>query len=142
MGGFNPLQAGASAKIIYPSVVVQAGGTSFTFPYPRNFPAFLLQRYGKDTLSGAGLQQSMTQFVDVQFDFSVPWIANAMATTWFNFLMSAIRRVPFDFYPDVTQTSYFTLLLMDDAAGLAYKTAGQYELKTVKVRILIAAAAE
>jgi hypothetical protein len=137
MGSFNLLQAGDNGKIVYPSTIVEEGGTSFVFPYPANFPAFRLRRFGKDTLSGAGLQQSMTQFIDTQFDFQVPWVAAAMASTWFLFFLSALQKVPFDFYPDASQTTCLTCLLMDDAVDLDYKSAGQYELKTVKLRVLI-----
>lgn len=128
---------GLNAKIVYPSAIIQSGGASFTFTYPRRFPAFQLKRIGKDSLSGAGLQQSMTQYVDVQFDFDVPVIANAQAATWFAFLMSAIQRIPFDIYPDATKTNYITCLLMDNGAGLPWRSPGYFELKTMHLRVLI-----
>lgn len=137
---FTLLQAGARGKIVYPSAIVVGGGASFVFNYPHEFPGFRLQRYGKDTLSGAGVQQSMTQFIDVQFDFGVPFIPPAMVTVWFNFLMSALQRTPFDLYPDSTKTGYLTCLLMQDEVGADHQGPGLYEIRTLKLRVLITAA--
>jgi hypothetical protein len=137
MGSFTLMPAGASARVVYPSAVIESGGAAFTFGYPKGFPAFRLKRSGKDTLSGAGLQQSMTQFLDVQFDFGVPYVPASDAAAWFMFIKSALQRVPFDFYPDATKTAYLTCLLMDDEAALDYRAAGCYELKTMNLRILI-----
>jgi len=138
MGSFQLIPAGATGKIVYPSIVVQANGTTFAFNYPaREFPAFHLERYGKDKLSGAGLQQSMTQFIDTQFDFHVPFVPGSDVVSWFNFCVSALQQVPFDLYPDAASPKFITCLLMNKAADMKRQSPGRYELQTLKVRVLI-----
>jgi hypothetical protein len=136
---FSLLTGGATGKIVYPSAALGLPSpTAFSFAYPaRQFPAFSMKRYGKDTLSGAGKQQSMTQFVDIQFAFEVPWVPSADAVAWFNFCLSAIQRTPFDFYPDSTQAGFVTCILMNDAADLLYQGPGRYKLQSLKLRQFI-----
>jgi hypothetical protein len=116
-------------------------GYELIFKYPgRQFPYFSPKRFGHDDFSTAGWQQSITWYVDELTPFEVPYIsADSDAWAWKQFLGSAIRRVPFDFYQESTQQSFVTLLLMDDNPQMSYRAPGLYSLKLSARKVILTA---
>ena len=116
-------------------------GNELIFKYPgRRFPYFSPNRHGHDDVSTAGWQQSITWYVDELLPFEVPYISlDADAWAWKQFLGSAVRRVPFDFYQDSTQQAFVTLLLTDNNPQMGYRAPGLYSV-TLKCRKVILAA--
>ena len=113
-------------------------GYELIFKYPaRKIPYFSPSWKGHDDFSTAGWQQSITWYVDELLPFEVPYISGDNdAWAWKQFLGSAIRRVPFDFYPDSTQQAYSTLLNTDSNLPMSYKAPNLYSL-TLKCRKVI-----
>ena len=115
-------------------------GYELIFKYPgRNFPYFSPSWHGHDDFSTGGWQQSITWYVDELMPIEVPYIsADRDAWAWKQFLGAAVRRVPFDFYPDSTQQSFQTLVSMDSAPSMTYKAAGLYSLKMKCRKVILA----
>jgi hypothetical protein len=114
-------------------------GYELIFKYPgRQFPYFNPKRVGHDDLSTAGWQQSITWYVDELTTFEVPYISSDDdAWAWKQFLGSAVRRVPFDFYQDSTLESYVTLLLNDDNPAMSYRAPGLYQTKMTCRKVIL-----
>ncbi len=113
-------------------------GNELIFTYPgRQFPYFNPVWKGHDDFSTAGWQQSITWYIDSLTDFEVPYIqAGTDAWAWKQFLIAALKRVPFDFYPDSTLGTFSTLINIDTNPKMAYKYPGLYSLK-LKCREII-----
>ena len=129
------------SKIVYPSSVLSpASPTTLNFQWAaKNIPGFVFDRVGTDTESSAGYQQSITQFVRTEFNVEMPFIAiGADLANWGAFVAAAIRRIPFDFYPDASQSAFNTCLMMDDTISAEYRSAGLYKIGTMRWKLLVA----
>ena len=115
-------------------------GNELIFTYPgRLFPYFDPVWHGHDEFSTAGVQQTITWYIDQLTDFEVPYIEDgADAAAWKTFLQSAIQRVPFDFYQDSTLGSFVSLLMMDSNPKMEYRYPGLYQLKLKCRKVILA----
>ena len=127
------------SKIVYPSQLIQSGGTSFQPAYPmRRMPGFVFTRVGDDTESSAGYQQSITQFIRGEFEVEAPDVALGTDTAkWVAFIQSALTRVPFDFYPDASLSAYSTYIMMDNKVAAEYASPGFYAIGRMTWKLFI-----
>jgi hypothetical protein len=101
-------------------------GIALIFTYPgKDFPYSNRDWHGHDEFSTAGVQQSITWYVDNLLDFTMPFIQDGNdVAAWDQFLAVAIQRVPWDFYIDSTQPQYITVIMTTTKPKLAYKAPG------------------
>ena len=105
-------------------------GTSLQFSrQPRMVPYSIREFIGKDSFSTAGLRQSIVERIDNYLEFTMEWIGAGLdVSAWDAFLASAIQRIPFDYYPDSTASTFVTYSLIENAT-IPYKVPGQYQTK-------------
>ena len=127
------------SKIVYPSQLIQSGGTSFQPAYPMRFmPGFVFNRVGDDTESSAGYQQSITQFIRSEFEVEAPDVAVGTDTAnWARFIQAAMVRAPFDFYPDASLSGYNTYILMENRIAAEYASPGFYKIGKMTWKLFI-----
>jgi hypothetical protein len=114
-------------------------GATLNFLYPeRNVTGFSLQWYGHDELSGGGLEQSVTQFVDDQTAFDMPVvILGTDLSAWYLFLKSyGLPRVPFDLTLADGNPGTGTYVLTSNAIKADWKAVNVYGF-TLELRKVI-----
>lgn len=129
--------AGALPKVVYPSasIGVVAGLPSGTLNFlrqPRFVPAFYLNAVRHDTLSTAGVRQSILERIENFFEFEMEWVALiADVAAWKQFMSYALAGGAFDYYADGTKTTFTTFLLEDTKWIPRYKVPGEYTFKAL-----------
>ena len=116
-------------------------GATLVFTFPgREFPYSNREWKGHDEFSYAGLQQSITWYVDRILDFRLPYIQDGIdVAAWDQFLAVAVRRIPWDFYLDSTQAQYQTVIMMDANPKLAYYAPGLWTASITARRAILGA---
>lgn len=115
-------------KIVY----TPAGGTeqtlNFVFP-PRKVPGYERAAVRHDNISTAGIRESVLEWIDRFFEFSMDWIkAGTDLANWQAFLDDALTGASFAYYPEASQTSFTNYTLEDMEAKIEYKAPGVYSL--------------
>jgi len=124
----------AAPKIVYP-----AGGTNtLNFgQYPRLVPAYYQRAERTDSISTAGVKQSILQRIDNFLDFTMEWVASSTdIQNWNAFFAQALQGTAFDYYPDSSQGTFTTYTLEDVEWKAAWKSLGRYSFK-VKFRQVV-----
>lgn len=116
-------------------------GTTLSFTYPpRKVPNTTKVAVRHDSVSSAGVRESVCERVDEFLEFDMEWVAKGTeADAWSTFMDSALAGRPFDYYADATSSTHAAYILEDTEFAEAYKSAGQYNFH-VKFRKMISGA--
>lgn len=124
----------ATPKIVYPS----GGANTLNFQqYPRQVPGQWQTAKRTDSISTAGVKQSMLQRIENFIEFTMEWVqAGTDLSNWTAFFSTALQGTAFDYYPDSSLGTFTTYTLEDVDWKAAYKSLGRYSFK-VKFRLVV-----
>ena len=118
----------AFPKIVWPS----AGGNTVVFTWqPMRFTSVQKFVVRHDSISTAGVQETITERVDNLLTLEMEFVAEADLAGWGSFFDSALQGNAFDFFPDAALGASTTYILTDaefspkwthnDSAGAVYR---------------------
>jgi len=117
----------------FPKIVYNPGSGNVTLTFlrpPRKVPYAWETAQRTDTLSSAGVKQSILKRLENFLEFEMEWIARGTdADAWVSFMGYALTGGQFDYYPDASQSGYTTYTLEETDFNLAYKAPGQHTYK-------------
>jgi hypothetical protein len=124
----------AAPKIVYPT----GGANTLSFgQYPRLVPAYYQVAARTDSISTAGVKQSILQRIHNFLDFTMEYVAlGTDVTNWAGFFATALAGTAFDYYPDSSLASFTTYTLEDVEWKAAWKSLGRYTFK-MKMRQVV-----
>lgn len=118
----------ANPKILY----TPAGGSEQTLNFvspPSQQPGYLKAALRHDNISTAGIQESVLERIDRQFEIHLEWIrTGADLQNWGAFLDHALTGAPFAYYPDASQSAYVNGVLVETETRIDNKAPGIYAL--------------
>lgn len=124
----------------FPKIVYNPGSGSVTLAFlrpARKVPYAWQTAQRTDTLSTAGVKQSILKRLENFLEFEMEWIARgADADAWVAFMSYALTGGQFDYYPDASLTGHTTYTLEETDFNLAYKAPGQHRYK-MKFRAVV-----
>jgi len=116
----------------FPKIVYGSGPSTLQFMRPaRKVPYAWQTSQRTDTISTAGVKQSILKRIDNFIEFEMEWIGNnaAEAAAWATFMAYALTGQAFYFYPDASQGANTQYTLEETDFNLAWKAPGQYSYK-------------
>jgi hypothetical protein len=130
------------AKIIYPSSVLSPTyPVTLTFQFPARKQTFWDVNFVRhDNVASSGVRETVYERRDAFLEFDMPYIASGYdAAGWQDFLESAGQGIPFDFYPDSSDSGTFTTYTLENtSAKLDWVSPGLWQLPGLKFRERVA----
>jgi len=94
---------------------------------PRMLPYGEGEAERSDAISASGLVQTIFLWSSEYASFEMQWLARGQeAAAWQDFLKTAIKGTPFDYYPDADAPQYSTYFSTEKAYKQPYKSVGRY----------------
>ena len=118
----------------FPKIIYNPGSGNVTLQFlrpARKVPYAWQTAERTDTISTAGVKQSILKRIDNFLEFEMEWIARGSAEgdAWVSFMAYALTGGPFSYYPDASQSANTTYTLEETDFNLAYKAPGQHTYK-------------
>lgn len=106
-------------------------GTTLNFLHqPRHVPGFSLNGIRHDNRASSGVQEVIYERTDDSLNFDMEYIATGTdIAAWSDFIRSAIKGYPFDYYPDGTLIDFVSCFLDTNDSEARYKFPGYYDMK-------------
>jgi hypothetical protein len=112
----------ANPKIVYNP---GSGNVTLTFSRPvRNVPSVDKRADRTDSISTAGVKQTILRRVDEFLTFDLDYVPLADMAAWSSFMDYALAGKSFDYYPDASQSAFTTYTLESTTFTAAYRAAG------------------
>lgn len=117
----------------FPKIIYNPGTGNVTLTFlrpPRRVPNVFKRAERTDTISTAGVKQTILQRIEEFLEFEMEWVSTgADADAWKSFMDYALTGGQFDYYPDASLGTFTTYTLEDQEHVQAYKSVGMWTFK-------------